>query len=77
MSVLVSTLTNLAVKIHGKKGAKSIDLKEFLFNWDEGNTKKGTQSIEDMKRVFMEIEATNRMKGNKVKSTRIPKSKQK
>ena len=77
MSYLASTITNLAIKINGKKGAKLTNVKDFLLDWDTDKP-KGTQSIEDIKRVFMEIAAANNKKDSRnINKKRIPKSLQK
>ena len=79
MSYLATIITNLAIGIHGKKGSKPKTVKEFLLDWDTSKPKQGTQSIEDMKRIFMEIGAMNKKKEErKVRDNkRIPKSLQK
>lgn len=77
MSYLASTITNLAISINGKKGAKLTEVKDFLLDWDRDKPNKGTQSIEDMKAVFMGIAAANNKKETKRDNKRIPKSLQK
>ena len=58
---MASLITNLAISINGKKGAKMTSVKDFIFDWDAGNTNnKGTQSIEEMKNVFQQIAASGK-----------------
>ena len=67
-------MTNLAIRINGKKGAKLTEVKDFILDWDASKP-KGTQSIEDMKRVFMSIAAVSSKKDNRaLDRKRIPKS---
>ena len=74
MSYLASTITNLAISINGKKGAKLTSVKDFLLDWDSSKPKKGIQSPEDMKSVFMAIAAANKQKDKKRDNKRLPKS---
>jgi sporulation protein YlmC with PRC-barrel domain len=55
-------ITNLAIRINGKKGAKLTSVKDFIFDWD-AETASGTkvQSIEEMKNVFQQIAASSRI----------------
>ena len=78
MSYLASTITNLAISINGKKGAKLTNVKDFLLDWDVSKPKE-TQSIEDMKRVFAGIAATSKSNtsASKIDKYRKPKSLQK
>lgn len=77
ISYLATIITNLAISIHGKKGSKPKEIKDFLLDWDSSKP-KGTQSPEDMKRVFMDIAAMNKKKEeNKRDNKRKPKSLQK
>jgi len=74
MSYLASTITNLAISIHGKKGAKMTSVKDFILNWDESKP-KGTQSPEDMLNIFKAMAASSEKRTPKdLKSKRIPAS---
>jgi len=75
MSYLASTITNIAIRVHGKKGAKLTEVKDFILDWDSSKP-KGTQSVEDMKRVFTMIAAANSKKDSSraLNRKRIPKS---
>ena len=59
---MASLITNLAIRVNGKKGAKLTSIKDFLFKWDVENNElgSGTQSIEEMKSVFQQIAASGR-----------------
>lgn len=77
ISYLATIVTNLAIAINGKKGTKPKEVKDFILDWDSGK-EKGTQSPEEMKRIFMDIAAMNKKKEEKVRDNkRIPKSLQK
>jgi hypothetical protein len=54
-SYMASLITNLAIRINGKSGAKLTSIKDFIFDWDADNTTKGTQSMEEMKNVLQSI----------------------
>jgi len=76
-SYLATIITNLVIGIHGKKGARTKEVKDFLLDWDTSKP-KGTQSPEDMKRIFQGIAATmEKEKNNNRDNKRIPKSLQK
>ncbi|MCK9544827.1 MAG: hypothetical protein M0R03_22670 [Novosphingobium sp.] len=76
MSYLATIITNLAISIHGKAGSKPKEIKDFLIDWDVSKPKEiGTQSIEDIKRIFGGIaEANKRKESKKRDSKRLPKS---
>lgn len=69
ISYIASLLTNLVIRVHGKKGAKLTEVKEFLFDWS-GEIRKGEltkkQSPEEMKAIMMAIAAgqNKRVGGN-------------
>lgn len=79
ISYLATIITNLAIGISGKKGAQPKTVKDFLIDWDVSKPKKGTQSIEDIKRIFGGIAEVNKKEQEKRNrnSKRIPKSLQK
>ena len=68
-------MTNLVIGVHGKKGTKLKDVKDFLFDWDASKP-KGTQSPEEMKRIF-ESMAVSKEKERKIDNKHKPKSLQK
>ena len=62
ISFMASLLSNLAIRINGKKGAKLTSVKDFIFDWDSGSAEnKGTQTVEEMKAVFEQIAASGRI----------------
>ncbi len=75
MSYLASTITNLAISINGKKGAKMTSVKDFLLDWDASKP-RGTQSPEEMLNIFKSLAAgANRKdKKNLRDNKRIPAS---
>jgi hypothetical protein len=77
ISYLASLITNLAIRIHGKKGAKSVDIEEFLLKWDAeaGKVKQEdkVQSVEEIKRALMSIASIQNKKAA-IKNTPPPKS---
>jgi len=61
MASLQSVITNLAISVHGKKGSKMTEIKDFMPEWDLTAPKEiKTQSIEDMKKVFQDLVKTNK-----------------
>lgn len=75
-SYLAAVITNLAISIHGKKGSKQKQIKDFLLEWDVGKP-KGTQSPEEIKNLFMGIAQMNKKKEEEDKKkkrdkTRLP-----
>ena len=62
ISFLASMITNLAIRVNGKKGAKLTSVKDFIFDWGVGESSgTKTQSVEEMKSVFQQIAAAGRM----------------
>lgn len=56
MAYLAMTMTNLAISVHGKKGTKLCDLKDFLPNWSgdlSESDKLVVQSADDMKKFLL------------------------
>lgn len=51
-SYLSAVLTNIAIRTHGKQGAKLSEVKDHLFNWDPEFSGRKEQSVEEMKAVF-------------------------
>ena len=67
----------MAISINGKKGSRLKDIKDFLFDWDTSKP-KGTQSVEDIKRIFESLGARSKEeKVNKRDNKRIPRAIQK
>ncbi len=55
-AMLNSTITNLAISIHGKKGAKMSKPLDFMPQW--GGKEEKIQTIEEMKMVLRNIANT-------------------
>jgi hypothetical protein len=56
---MASLITNLFIRVHGKKGAKLTEVKSFLLDWS-GSMKqmeegKPQQSTEDIKKTLLQI----------------------
>ncbi len=69
---LLSQVTNIAIGVHGKKGAAFTTPSEFLMDWgDDGFKEPKKQSVVDMKNVLISIaEAQKKEKvGEKTKYT--------
>lgn len=49
MASLQTTIFNLALQIHGKKGAKLAEVKDFLPEWDSEGKVPKVQTMEEMK----------------------------
>ena len=64
---LEAIITNLAISIYGKKGTKYVEIKDFLPSWlvEEMSEIPQSQSVEDMLKVFKEIERDQNRKGGK------------
>ena len=75
-SYLAMTMTNLAISINGKKGSRLKEIKDFLLDWDSGKP-KGTQSTDEIKRIFQAIGASNNKDNRSIDRKRKPKSLQK
>lgn len=54
---LLSTITNLAICVHGKKGAKLTTIDEFIIDWypEDKEQVVPVQSVEEMKKTLMGI----------------------
>lgn len=52
-SFLASLITNLAIRIHGKEGAKLTSVEDFRFEWGKTEEDNQEQLAEEIKRVFM------------------------
>lgn len=53
MAHLISTITNLATGIHGKKGAKLTKIDDFIIKWSGVETEDTTMSPESIKNLFL------------------------
>ena len=77
---LASVVTNLALSIHGEKGVKMTVPIDFMPDWS-GDRREETpqQSVEDMKKIFMEIaDAQNKkVKRDKEDMNRKPTKREK
>ena len=54
MSYMESLITNLAIKVHGKKGASLTKVEDFMLDWGKEKEVK-VQSVEEQKRILMDI----------------------
>lgn len=55
MAYLASTMTNLAISIHGKKGAKLTQVIDYMPKWDEEKQEYKVQTVEEMKSVLTSL----------------------
>jgi hypothetical protein len=63
MAFLATLMTNLGIRIHGKKGSKLVELSEFMPIWDQAVANQPKpQSVEDMKSVLLAIANTQKKK---------------
>lgn len=63
MAFLATMMNNLTLSVHGKKGAKQSGIEEFMPNWDITAPKaEKVQSVEDMRKVFEDIVASQKKK---------------
>lgn len=68
----LSTITNLAISIHSKKGTKYTTISDFMLEWDieKQTMEPPQQSIEDMKAVLFAIAKTQGVR--KKKTVTVP-----
>lgn len=55
MAYICSVISNLAISIHGKRGAKGRTAIDFMPEWDKVETEPVKQSVEEMKAVLLEV----------------------
>jgi len=67
ISYLTWIVTNLAIQIHGKKGAEQTKIDDFILKWDAGEKEEKVQTVEDMRNVLLGIAARQNKSQNKVK----------
>jgi hypothetical protein len=68
MAYLAATMTNLSIWVHGKKGAKMKEVKDFMPIWDKEGQPVKMQTEEEMKAAMMKIAAAFKKKpGNQPK----------
>lgn len=74
---MISIVTNLAIRIHGKEGAKLTTPIDFMPDWS-GDRKEDeipeVQSMEDMKKILTEIAKVQNEK--QIKDNKLPIKKQ-
>lgn len=64
-AMLSSLITNLAIRVNGKKGAKLTTPDEFMINWSgEEKVTKG-QTVDEMKNILLSIASAHNKKVNK------------
>lgn len=75
MAILATTIFNLAVDIHGKKGTKHREITDYMPNWggDETDEGKGKQSVEEMKNILLSMASSQNKKIEKTR-TRLKKA---
>jgi hypothetical protein len=68
ISYIASLLTNLTIRVHGKRGAQLTEVKDFLFDWS-GDFKRAElakkQSPEEMKATLMTMFGGNIKQGKR------------
>lgn len=63
MAFLATIVTNLAISINGKKGAKTVDVMDYMPVWDQTIAREPKkQSVEEMKKIFHDIANTQKKK---------------
>jgi hypothetical protein len=56
MANLVTTMTNLTISVHGRKGTKMVTPINFMPEWDVNKVKEvKIQSVEEMKEILVEL----------------------
>ena len=53
MSYLAALITNLAIRINGKKGAKLSEVKDFMLDWGKEPGEIMKQSTDEMKNLLL------------------------
>jgi len=74
LAYLSSLITNIAICVHGKKGAKHTIPMDFMLDWDVKEKKINVQSVEEQKRILMDIFGEH---NKRVASGKIPSVKKK
>ena len=61
---MASLITNIAIRVHGKKGAGLTEVKDFLLEWGKevGKGDNKQQSVEEQKKILMDIFETHNKK---------------
>lgn len=65
LAYLLTTISNLAIGIHGKKGTQLHSVDDFLIKWDSGPEENRVQTVEEMKQVLMGMAKTVNKQHNK------------
>jgi|WetSurSiteA1Bulk_404760.scaffolds.fasta_scaffold21782_2 hypothetical protein len=73
MAYLAATITNLAISIHGKKGSKLKELKDFMPVWDKAGQPIKMQTVEEMKEALLHIAQSFKKKPGNQPKQRPPK----
>ena len=75
MAYLASTVTNLTISVHGKKGAKMTAPVDFMPEWDIIKTEDvPKQSVQEMKDIFLGIvSAHNKQVKGEISNTKPPR----
>lgn len=71
-SYIAHLITTLTSSVHGKKGSKMPDIKDFLFEWDvEGRTgKEAGQSADEMRQLLRSVSRSSKVEEDKEKALR-------
>ncbi len=72
MSYIASLLTNLVIRVHGKKGAKLTDVKDFLLDWSGDMKHTQQQTPQEMREFLLQFAKTQNKKVESQKKS-VPK----
>lgn len=50
---LMTTISNLVIGVHGKKGTKPYEISDFLIKWDVSEKEEQKQTVEEMKQFLL------------------------
>lgn len=68
-SYLAHLITTLTSSVHGKKGSKMPDLKDFLFEWDVEGKEIG-QTADEMRQLLRSVSRSSKVEEDKEKAFR-------
>ena len=78
LAYLSSLVTNIAIQVNGKKGAKLTQPQDFMLEWGKDKEEIEKQSVDQIKEFMMNFaQGQNRRVQSEKGSTRVPKSKRK
>lgn len=67
--MLCSLVSNLAIRIHAKRGTKMTSPADFMPKWDEESKTVKKQSVEEMKNILLSIAGAQNKRGRILKNT--------